>query len=177
MPNWLLCHAPPRRRVPNSIQASCTCATAMRRAYVRGLRRSAMDFMFPTSFLCFAGATVQREGSCHVNCCSFCSDMRPSTCRLGEDTLAVMHAWVARVFPSTHLAQRVKAVGDLARDSYSPRSVASATLIKRSAAPPARASCSREGTSQASRPPIDGIAAGTFRGCVHGVRQCAACVR
>ena len=42
----------------------------------------------------------------------------------------MMHAWVARVFPSTHLAQRVKAVGDLARDSYSPRSVASATLIK-----------------------------------------------
>ena len=64
-----------------------------------------------------------------------------------------------------------------ARDSYSPRSLASATLITRSAAPPARASCSREGTSLASRPPIDGIAAGTFRGCVHGVRQCAACVR
>ena len=55
--------------------------------------------------------------------------MGPSTCRFGQDTLAVMRAWVARVFPSTHLAQCVKAVGDLARDSYSPRSVASATLI------------------------------------------------
>ena len=38
--------------------------------------------------------------------------------QVGEDTLAVMHAWVARVFPSTHLAQRVKAVGDFVDKMY-----------------------------------------------------------